>query len=92
MQISNLTPQEYFRLHSDKIPTEIQDKFQETVERLTDLEKDHEVLQDSLALAEEQIIFARNLVEEIDRFAEQNLSKAKMKVYNRIREDSYFES
>ena len=91
MQISNLTAEEYFYLNQDKIPTEIQDKFQEMVDRLISLEKENKGLRRNLELAEEQIDFARNLVEEIDAFAEENLSKVKMKVYNQIRENTYFE-
>jgi hypothetical protein len=91
MYFSNLTPQEYFYLNQDRIPAEIQDKFQEMVDRLISLEKDNEVLRRNLELAEEQIDFARNLVEEIDAFAEENLSKAKKKVYDQIRENTYFE-
>lgn len=91
MQISNLTAEEYFHLNQDKIPTEIQDKFQEMLDRLINLEEENKVLARNLELAEEQIEFARNLVEELDQFAEQNLSKVKMKVYNQIRENTYFE-
>jgi hypothetical protein len=61
------------------------------VDQLITLEKYNKVLEHNLELAEEQIDFARNLVEELDQFAEQNLSKVKMKVYNQIREDTYFE-
>lgn len=92
MNFSSLTPQEYFYLNQDKIPTEIQDKFQELVDQLEELKEENKVLERNLELAEEQIDFARNLVEEIDAFAEENLSKAKKKVYDQIRENTYFES
>lgn len=92
MYISNLTAEECFHLNQDKIPTEIQDKFQEMLDRLINLEKDNKVLEHNLELAEEQISFAKNLMKELDQFAEENLSKAKMKVYNQIREDTYFEA
>ena len=91
MNISNLTAQEYFYLNQDKIPTEIQDKFQELVDQLEELKEENKAVRRNLELAEEQISFARNLVEEIDRFAEQNLSKVKKKVYDQIRENTYFE-
>lgn len=92
MNFSSLTAQEYFYLNQDRIPTEIQDKFQELVDQLEELKEENKVLERNLELSEEQIDFARNLVEEIDAFAEQNLPKVKKKVYDQIRENTYFES
>lgn len=77
MQISNLTPQEYFRLHSDKIPTEIQNMFENLENQVQYLEVENKGLNHNLELAEEQISFARNLVEEIDRLLD--------KIYPRLR-------
>lgn len=70
MYISNLTAEEYFYLNQDKIPTEIQDKFQEMGDRLISLEKENKVLIRNLELAEEQISFARNLVESLANLVE----------------------
>lgn len=60
MYISNLTAQEYFYLNQDKIPTEIQDKFQELVDQLEELQEENKAVRRNLELAEEQIDFANS--------------------------------
>ena len=87
----NITPEEFLRLNQDSIPTEVLEYFDAFAERIKELEKEVEVLNRNEELAWEQVSFARDLVEQLDNFAEDNLSKVKLKVYNQIRENSYFE-
>ena len=92
---SSITAEEFLRLNESSIPVEILKYFEDFSERIKELQKElqKEVqrLERSEELAWEQVSFARDLVQQLDKFAEQNLSKAKMKVYNQIRENTYFE-
>ena len=88
---SSITAEEFLRLNESSIPVEILKYFEDFSERIKELQKEVQRLERSEELAWEQVSFARDLVQQLDKFAEQNLSKAKMKVYNQIRENTYFE-
>ena len=88
---SNITPEEFIRLNQDSIPPEVLKYFDAFAERIKELENEVKILNRNEELAWEQVSFARDLVEQLDNFAEGNLSKVKLKVYNQIRENSYFE-
>lgn len=87
----NISPEEFFRLNQDKIPQELEEHFYQLQVKINNIEKELEVEQRGNELAWEQVSFARDLIEQIDKFSKENLSKAKLKVYNQIRENSYFE-
>ena len=88
---SNITPEEFLRLNQDNIPSEVLKYFDAFAERIEELENEVKVLNHNEELAWERDSLARELVEQLDSFAEGNLSKVKLKVYNQIRENSYFE-
>lgn len=91
ISFDNISVEEFFRLNQDKIPQQLEDYFYQLQSKLNDIEKELEVEQRNNELAWEQVSFARDLIEQIDKFSKENLSKAKLKVYNQIRENSYFE-
>ena len=88
---SNITPEEFLRLNQDNIPSEVLKYFDAFAERIEELENEVKVLNRNEELTWERDSLARELVEQLDSFAEGNLSKVKLKVYNQIRENSYFE-
>lgn len=91
LSFSNLSVEELFRLNQDNIPVGIQDKFFEMIEKLKKQDENIKRLERNNELAWEQVIFARDLVESIDNFVEKELPKTKQKMYNNLRENTYFE-
>lgn len=91
ISFSSITAEEFLRLNASTIPEEFLKYFDELSEQVKELQKEVQVLQRNDELAWEQVSFARDLIEQIDKFSEENLSKVKLKVYNQIRENSYFE-
>ena len=91
VSFSNITIEEFLRLNSNNIPQELLDYFDAAQEKVASLQKELESEQRSSEIAWEQVSFARDLVEMLDSFAKDNLSKAKQKMYNQIRENTYFE-
>lgn len=91
ISFDNISVEEFFRLNQDKIPQELEEHFYQLQVKINNIEKELEVEQRNNELAWEQVSFARDLIEQIDKFSEENLSKAKLKTYNQIRENSYFE-
>lgn len=91
ISFSSITAEEFLRLNASTIPAEFLKYFDEFSEQIKELQKEVQVLQHSDELAWEQVSFARDLVEQLDHFAENNLSKPKLKMYNQLRENSYFE-
>lgn len=91
LTFTNLTPEEFLRLNAESIPPEILKYLDDFTTKIADLEEEVDTLRKSDELAWEQVSFARDLISEIDAFAENNLSKPKYKMYNQIRENSYFE-
>lgn len=45
----------------------------------------------TIELLEEQLYFARELVQQVDNFVESNLTKAKQKMYYSFRDESCFD-
>ena len=88
---TNMTPEEFLRLNAESIPAEVLKYLNNFTSKIAELEEKVEELERSNELAWEQVSFARDLVEQLDSFAEDNLSKAKLKMYNQIRENTYFE-
>ena len=91
LAFTNMTPEEFLRLNAEAIPAEVLKYLGGFEFKIAELEEKVEELERSDELAWEQVSFARDLVEQVDAFAEDNLSKDKLKVYNQIRENTYFE-
>lgn len=91
ISFSNITVEEFIRLNSSILPIEVLNCFSGFSERISKLEKDVNLLKRSDELAWEQVGFARDLIEQLDNFAANNLSKPKQKMYNQLRENTYFE-
>ncbi len=91
INFSNLSVEEFFRLNQDSIPSCIQDKLFEMIEEIKKQDEEIKRLERNNELAWEQVSFARDLVETIDNFAERELPKTKQKMYNTLRENTYFE-
>lgn len=88
---SNITPEEFLRLNENSIPSEVLKYFNMFSEQIKELQKEVEQLSRSEELAWEQASFARDLVEQLDAFAENNLLNDDLEMYNQIRENTYFE-
>lgn len=91
ISFSSITAEEFLRLNESSIPVDFLKYFDEFSEQIKELQTEVNNLKRSDELAWEQVSFARDLVQQLDEFVENNLSKAKLKVYNQIRENSYFE-
>ncbi len=91
INFSNLSVEEFFRLNQDSIPSCTQDKLFEMIEEIKKQDEEIKRLERNNELAWEQVSFARDLVETIDNFAERELPKTKQKMYNTLRENTYFE-
>ena len=91
LTLNSMPPEEFFKVNASNLPHEVQQYFFDLQGKIAELEKEIEILNRNNDLAWEQVSFARDLIEQIDKFSKENLSKAKLKVYNQIRENSYFE-
>ena len=91
ISFSSITAEEFIRLNANNIPNEVLKYFDDFSEQIKELQKEVQTLRRSDELAWEQVSFARDLVQQLDHFAENNLSKPKLKMYNQIRENAYFE-
>lgn len=91
ISFSSITAEEFLRLNESSIPVEFLKYFDEFSEQIKELQTEVNNLKRSDELAWEQVSFARDLVQQLDSFAENNLSKPKLKMYNQIRENTYFE-
>lgn len=91
ISFSNLSVEEFFSLNQNSIPSCIQDKFFEMIEELKKQDEKIKRLERNNELAWEQVSFARDLVESIDNFVEKELPKTKQKMYDTLRENTYFE-
>jgi len=90
-EFSSITAEEFLRLNQYSLPPGVLKYFDELLEQIKELQTEISALKRSDELAWEQVLFAKDLIENLDHFAEFNLSKAKKVVYNQIRENSYFE-
>ena len=88
---SNITPEEFIRLNENIIHSEVLKYFDMFSEQIKELQKEVEQLNRSEELAWEQVEFARELIQQIDNFVENTLTKNKLIEYNSLRENSYFE-
>ena len=96
---NNLTIKEFIKLNSDLIPNDVLNVLENYITELEDsnskileeLEKENEKLNFTIELKDEQLFFAQELVQAIDKFAESNLSKEKLKKYRILRDESHFE-
>ena len=91
LYFSSMTAEEFLNANQQEIPEQVINFFQEFKERISKLESKLEVLSRSEELAWEQVSFASDLVQQLDNFSENELSKPKQKMYNQIRENTYFE-
>lgn len=91
ISFSNITIEEFIRLNADILPIEVLNCIAGFSKKISELEEEVEQLRRSDELAWEQVEFARNLIQQLDSFAKNNLSKPKQKMYNQLRENTYFE-
>ena len=91
VSFSNMTIEEFVSLNIDNIPPEIIKALDEKLNYIKQLEDENEKLHSKNDMIYEQLNFARELITNIDDFAEENLTKPKLKKYNIIRENTYFE-
>lgn len=99
IHFQNLTIKEFIKLNSDLIPNSvlimlenyISELEESNSENLDKLKKENEQLNFTIELKDEQLFFAQELVQAIDKFAESNLSKNKLNQYRILRDDSNFE-
>lgn len=91
ISFSSITAEEFIRLNANNIPNEVLKYFDDFSEQIKELQKEVQTLRRSDELAWEQVNFAIDLVQQLDHFAENNLSKPKLKMYNQLRENTYFE-
>lgn len=91
VSFSSITAEEFIRLNANNIPNEVLKYFDDFSEQIKELQKEVQTLRRSDELAWEQVNFAIDLVQQLDHFAENNLSKPKLKMYNQLRENTYFE-
>ena len=86
-----MTIEEFISLNIDNIPPEIIKSLDEKLDYIKQLEYENKKLNSKNDMLDEQLYFARELITSIDDFAKENLSKPKLKNYNIIRENTYFE-
>ena len=91
VSFSNMTIEEFISLNVNNIPPEIIKTLDEKLDYIKQLEDENEKLESKNDMLSEQLHFARELITSIDDFAEENLSKPKLKNYNIIRDNTYFE-
>lgn len=91
VSFSNMTIEEFVSLNIDNISPEIIKTLDEKLNYIKQLEDENEKLHSKNDMIYEQLNFARELITNIDDFAEENLTKPKLKKYNIIRENTYFE-
>lgn len=91
VSFSNMTIEEFINLNIDNIPPEIIKALDEKLSYIKQLEDENKKLDSKNDMLNEQLCFARELITNIDDFAKENLSKPKLKKYNIIRENTYFE-
>lgn len=91
IQFSNMQMEEFLSLSAASIPPKVLQYIDNLSDKIEELKDEVQSMGKSEELAWEQVSFARDLVEQLDHFAENNLSKAKLEMYNQIRENTYFE-
>lgn len=91
ISFSSITAEEFLRLNESSIPVEFLKYFDEFSEQIKELQTEVNNLKRSDELAWEQVSFARDLVQQLDSFAENNLLNDDLEMYNQIRENTYFE-
>lgn len=91
VSFSNMTIEEFVSLNVNNIPPEIITALNEKLDYIKQLEDENKKLNSKNDMLDEQLYFARDLITSIDDFAKENLSKPKLKNYNIIRDNTYFE-
>lgn len=91
VSFSNMTIEEFIYLNVNNIPPEIIKTLDEKLDYIKQLEDENKKLDSKNDILSEQLHFARELITSIDDFAKENLSKPKLKNYNIIRDNTYFE-
>ena len=91
VSFSNMTIEEFISLNVNNIPPEIIKSLDEKLDYIKQLEDENKKLDSKNERLYEQLHFARELITSIDDFAKENLSKPKLKNYNIIRDNTYFE-
>lgn len=86
-----MTIEEFISLNVNNIPPEIIKTLDEKLDYIKQLEVENKKLDSKNERLYEQLYFARELITSIDDFAKENLSKQKLKNYNIIRDNTYFE-
>lgn len=91
MQISNLTLDEYLLFHEDKVPRQLLDLIHGEVGGRVLAESEKEDIERDLEGAEEQVDFAKNLLEAIDAAVRPVLKGKALVAYEEALSNSLFE-
>lgn len=90
LNYSNLTAEEVITLYRDTMPEPVLRALLAMEQQVAELKAQRQAVRRKEELMEDQLDFARNLVEAIDAWASE-LPAAKRKAYSVIRSDSSFE-
>ena len=89
---SSMTADEFVRFNQDSIPEVIQQYLQHQYDKIVELQEELQVNKKKREMLREQVYFGQDLVNSIDEFVRDNLSKRLQKEYGKIRECTYFET
>ena len=89
--VNGLTPREYFRVYGDELPAPAQTLISDLMDEVEEYENDEKGNKRENEIREEQLYFARELVESLDLWAKANLPKTKLKEYMILRDNTQFE-
>lgn len=92
LNFSNLTTDEVIRYAAiDGVPEPLLKLIERMNDEICELEAEASKAKRQIEIAEEQVYFARELVEAIDKWAEE-LPKTKQATYSEIRDNTQFET
>lgn len=87
-----MTADEFVRLNQDSIPEVIQQYLQHHYDKIVELQEELQVNKKKREMLREQVYFGQDLVNSIDEFVRDNLSKRLQTEYASIRQCTYFET
>lgn len=90
-KLNDLTIKEFINLNSNSIPEELINYLGELESKIEDCNKQIQFLSFSIDLKDEQLFFAKELINYIDNFANKKLNSNDLTEYRIIRDESHFE-
>lgn len=90
-KLNDLTIKEFINLNSNTIPEELINYLGELESKIEDCNKQIQFLSFSIDLKDEQLFFAKELINYIDNFANKKLNSNDLTEYRIIRDESHFE-